>query len=181
MIAHSSEPPSPWEGYKLCLSDLPDCSHVLIVQDDALPVPNFVPALEKIAESVPDAPVCLFLSAVPASAAAKARTQLKMRRQRRYLPLGPAPFMPLVAVLWPKALAEDFLSWGITGKTTRADDGNAGRWMKERKVGVLVSVPSLVEHDDSLDSVKGSRRYGKGKDRTRVAALLAEDALAYEW
>lgn len=180
-MPHCSEPPSPWEGYKLCLSDLPDCSHVLIVQDDALPALNFVPAVERIAARIADAPVCLFLSAVPSSAAAKARTALKLRPYRRYLPLGPSPFMPLVAVLWPKALAEDFLAWGLVNKTTRADDGNAGRWMRERKVGVLVSVPSLVEHDDSIDSVKGARRATRGLDRTRVAALLAEDALAYEW
>lgn len=180
VMTHSSAPPNPWEGYRRCLSDLPDCSHVLIAQDDTIPVPNFSSVLPKIAESIPDLPVCLFLGAAPAPASVKAR-RLFMRGKVRYIPLGASAFMPLVCVLWPKAVAEDFLDWSETGKCTRADDGNAARWMRERKVQVMCSVPSLAEHDDWTESVKGGRKATWGKDNRRRAALLAQDALDYEW
>ena len=94
-----------------------------------------------------------------------------------YVPLGPAPFVPLVAVLWPRQLAIDFLAWSETAaRITRADDGNAARWMRQVKQEFLVCVPSLVEHDDFTPSVKGGVKESQGKDRSRVAMLLADDA-----
>ena len=180
VVTHSSEPPNPWEGYKLCLSDLPDCSHVLILQDDAQPVRNFVLALEQIAQRHPGTPVVLFLSGVPSATAVKAR-RLAKRGAVRYIPLGPSAFVPLVAVLWPREKAVQFLNWSRTARNmTRADDGNAGRWMKATHQPFLVTVPSLVEHDESQPSVKGGRQYSGG-DRGRRAALLADDGLTYEW
>lgn len=180
VLEHSSEPPNPWEGYRRCLTDLPDCSHVLIIQDDALPCLNFVPALEQIAEKI-NHPVCLFVGAVPASTAAQSRRA--MIRGQRYIPLQRTTFVPLVAVLWPRHSAQNFLLWANSQSRaiTRADDGNAARWMIRTKQQVFVSVPSLVEHNDCIESVKGGRPATWGKDRGRVAALLAEDGLAYDW
>ena len=61
---HTSDPPSPWEGYKLALaSGLEDpASHVVVLQDDATVSHNFPLAVERIAEAKPDDPVDLFLS-----------------------------------------------------------------------------------------------------------------------
>lgn len=180
VLVHSSDPPDPWAGYRACLSGLPDCSHVLIVQDDAQPCVNFVPALEQIAERHPDIPVCLFMGSQPASAATKAR-RLMQRGVVRYIPLGPASFVPLVAVLWPKAKAEEFLHWSRSGHTTRADDGNAARWMKTTKQQIMVTVPSLVQHNDFVPSVKGGRDHVYGAESWRQALFLAQDAADYEW
>lgn len=179
IFEHASDPPDPWAGYRRCLSDLPACSHVLIIQDDALPCKNFVPALEQIAEKVPTYPVCLFMGALPASTAGKAR-QIMKRGTNRYVPLGSAPFVPLVAVLWPRAKGEDFLEWSKTSRRiTRADDGNAARWMIRSKQPILVTVPSLVDHNDDLPSVKGGR--DSQGESWRKALFVAEDALAYQW
>lgn len=181
IILHSSEPPDPWAGYKLCLSDLPECSHVLIIQDDAQPCPNFSQAIYKVAESNPHNPVCLFLGSVPASTAGKARQILKSGKSR-YVPLLNAPFMPLVAVLWPRAKAQEFLHWSNgSSRITRADDGNAARWMIRTKQQILVTVPSLVEHNDFVSSVKGGRDHKPGAESWRRALFLAEDGLNYEW
>lgn len=180
VVEHRSFPPDPWAGYKRCLQDLPDCSHVLIIQDDAITVPGFAEVLPLIAETHPNTPVCLWMSAIPAAAAARAR---RAWGKQRYIPLGPAPFVPLVAVLWPQGVASQFAWWaGSASRLTRADDGNAARWAKQTKTEFMVCVPSIVEHDDFTPTVKGgTRKESHGRSRDRVALLLAEDARDYEW
>ena len=182
VVEHQSHPPDPWAGYLRCLQNIPDCSHLLIAQDDAIPVPGFADALPQIAERWPNNPVCLWMSALPASAAARAR-----KAKARYIPLGPANFVPLVAVLWPRAVAEAFAGWAQSASgLTRADDGNVARWVKqmprEMKPEFMVCVPSICEHDDFTPTVKGGdRKESHGKSRDRVALLLADDARHYQW
>lgn len=131
--------------------------------------------MEQIAERWPKFPVCLYLGTVPASTAHKAR--VAMKNGHRYVPLGPTNVFPLVCTLWPKAKAEQFLEWSQHARTTRADDGNAAKWMKRTHQRVLVSVPSLVEHDRETPSVKGGGMQGSWCS----ALFLAEDAAAYVW
>lgn len=178
VVEHTSQPPNPWAGYLRCLENVPDCSHLLIVQDDAIPVPGFAEALPQIAARHPERPVCLWMSAIPASAAGRAR-----RTKARYVPLGPAPFVPLVAVLWPALVAQTFAGWARAASgITRADDGNAARFMRQTGQEFMVCVPSIVEHDDFTPTVKGgTRKETQGLARDRVALLLAENALDYEW
>jgi hypothetical protein len=178
-MIHSSDPPDPWAGYRRCLTDIPACSHLLILQDDAQPCANFPSAVERIAARNLHTPVCLFMGAAPASTAAQARRA--WLKGRRYTPLLNASFVPLVACLWPREVAKKFLEWSETGRTTRADDGNAARWMRVAKQPFLVSVPSLVEHNDFTPSVKGGRQHKPGAESWRRAVLLADDGLAYEW
>lgn len=179
MVEHASQPPDPWAGYALCLSDLPDCSHVLVVQDDAIPVPWFWDAVERLAVARPDRPVCLWMSAIPSNAAHRA-----LKAKTTLIPLGPSPFVPLVCVLWPRQAAVDFLEWSarVPRLMTRADDGNVAKWARAEKVEFLVSVPSLVEHDDFTPSVKGGTNGAtNGASRNKRALLLAEDASLIEW
>ncbi len=180
VVEHHSSPPDPWAGYKQCLTGLPDCSHVLIIQDDAQPVPGFSEALERIAERWPHIPVILWLSAIPAACAGRAR---RAKAKQRYIPLGPTNIVPLVAVLWPRAVAEEFAQWAeAASRLTRADDGNAARWARQTRQEFMVAVPSIVEHDDFTPTVKGGdRKESHGRSRDRVALLLAEDAGVYEW
>lgn len=140
-----------------------------------MPVEGFADVLPQIAQ---DRPVCLWMSAIPANAAGRAR-----RAKGRYIPLGPAPFVPLVAVLWPRETAVAFRDWSETAPhMTRADDGNVARWMKQTRQEFLVCVPSIVEHDDWTPTVKGgTRKESKGLARDRVALLLADDARNYNW
>jgi hypothetical protein len=178
VMLHEGDPPDPWAGYQNCLRDLPDVSHVLVVQDDALPCANFAVAIDTIAEKNVSFPVCLFLGAAPASTAGRARRA--MHRGQRYISLGVTPFVPLVAVLWPREKAEEFLDWSEGAKgLTRADDGNVAKWMKRTRQHFLVTVPSLVDHNDEVPSVKGGRD-AKGES-WRTALFLAEDGLQYDW
>ena len=189
IMVHSSDPPSPWAGYKLALSDLPPAvTHALVIQDDATVCANFPLAVERIAAANPDKPVCLF---VPGSARWLIKNYLEaMRSHRPYVDMHPSSFMPVVAVLWPRHKAEEFLEWCQTAKIPgirtpwRSDDAVAGAWMRLTRQSVKATVPSLVEHPDNVEPVKGkSHRAAFGKDKGRVALwyIGSDDPLEIEW
>jgi hypothetical protein len=179
VFAHQSEPPDPWENYRRCLDYQGDASHLLICQDDVIPAPGFADAVERIALRHPDTPTCLFLGAFPASTATRVR---RAKPEERYVTLGPSSFMPLVCVLWPTRVARSFLDWSVTARNmTRADDGNAAKWMRHTKQQIQVAVPSIVQHDDGVPSVKGGRDHVPWAEAWRRALLLADDAAAYDW
>ncbi len=179
LLVHSSDPPDPWSNYKRCLGYDGSASHLLVVQDDGIPAAGFAAAVEKIAAKHPDEPVCLFLGAFPASTAARVR---RAKPDVRYVPLGPTSFMPLVCVLWPAHVARRFLAWSNTAQgMTRADDGNAARWIRATKQQVWVTSPSLVEHDDYTPSVKGGRNHLPGAEAWRRTIALAANGLDHDW
>lgn len=160
------QPPNPWLGYLECLREPPDCTHLLIVQDDTVACRNLTPALELIATEKPTNVVCLYLGKVP------------MRTRRRALEVGAAgehyvevyagDFLPIVAVMWPREKALDFHQWGSdpgrllrrSGRgnvVERSDDAMGGRWMKVRRERVLATIPSLIEHPDDAPSTIAKR------------------------
>ena len=99
----------------------------------------------------------------------------------RYIPLQTAQFVPLVACLWPVQKAREFLAWAPNARMTRADDGNVARWASRTKQSFVVTIPSIVEHNDFVPSVKGGREHKPGLETWRHALFLAEDAASYEW
>lgn len=161
----------------------PECSHLLIVQDDAQPVPNFAAGVEQIALANPDTPVCLFLGRLPRDASEKA--EKAMKAGQRYVMLSWRSFLPVVAVLWPRAKLEEFVAWTDEHPTLpsqrepRSDDAMAGMWKMRTRQSVFACVPSIVQHPDLVESTIGKRQQW-GRDG-RTAALLADDAAAYDW
>lgn len=179
VLVHSSDPPDPWANYRRCLDYRGDASHLLVVQDDAIPAAGFADAIQGITARHPNDPVCLFMGALPASTAAQVR---RAKPDVRYVPLIPSSFVPLVAVLWPTHVARSFLHWSETARgMTRADDGNASRWLRATRQQFWVTVPSIVQHDDGEPSVKGGRDHKPWAESWRQALLLADDASAYTW
>lgn len=183
VMEDSGDPPNPWRGYQKCISDIPDCTHLLVIQDDAFPCENFPLAVTQIAEATPDLPVVLFLGGLPRTTGANAMKMLKLGWN--YCELWMRDFMPVVAVLWPKHKAEAFLAWSkvdkLPGSFPRSDDAIAGRWMIRNRERVLVTIPSLVEHPDTVTSTIG-RRAQWGKDKGRVARMFIDgDPLAIDW
>ena len=179
LLVHESDPPDPWANYRQCLDYRGDASHLLVVQDDAIPVRGFAAAVGQVAERWPDTPVCLFLGAFPASTAARVR---RAKPDVRYVALGPSSFVPLVCVLWPTHVARSFHAWSSAARgMTRADDGNAARWMKATRTQIMVSVPSLVQHDDDAPSVKGGRTHTPWAEGWRQALFLAARGSDHDW
>jgi len=185
---HSSEPPSPWAGYKQALTDPPNCTHLLVLQEDVQVCRNLPLAVERIADAKPDNPVCLFLSWLPPRLAKDARLAAKIGQ--RYIQVMPANFCPVVAVLWPVDAAARFLDWSSRAKLpghpgrVGSDDAVLGDWIKRMREVVWITVPSLVEHPDMVPSVKGRNNVGWGKDKNRVALNWIgreRDPLELDW
>lgn len=185
MIEHSSDPPSPWAGYRKCLERLPRSGHLVIVQDDTVPAANFAAAVAEIADAQPDTPVCLFLANLPRDASTKAYRAMKAKQ--RYVPISWRSFLPVVAVLWPVAKAREFRDWADeneqlpgTRGPARSDDALGGRWKMATRQTVVACVPSIVQHPDEEPSTIGRRAAGGG-DKGRVAAIFTEDAAIFDW
>lgn len=186
---HSSIPPNPLLGYKQALSNLPDCTHLCILQEDVIVCKNFPPAVERIARANPNTPVCLFLAKLPALEAKLSLYALK--KGERYIQARPKTnsFLPAVAVLWPRQHAEHFREWLKTARLPQhpkrepaSDDAAIARWALANRQRVLITVPSLVEHPDREPSLIGKRAKW-GKDRGRVALIyIGEgDPLELDW
>lgn len=181
------DPPSPWGGYRACLESLVDeeCSHALIVQDDAIVCHNLLPALERIAEMVPDLPICLFLPMVSATRRSAVEAA---KRGETFVEILPRGFMPVVAVLWPKEKALHFLDWSartpalVKGNGQRiehrSDDAMGYLWMKTQRQRALATIPCLVQHPDDVPSTIARRPGG------RTALFWHEppwDPLSVDW
>lgn len=174
-------PANPWRGYKLCLESVAssDAQHGVILQDDVVLCKNFGPAIARIVEANDDTPVVLFLSKNPPRI-----SRLALRRNvylRTWLRIN--EFLPVVAVLWPRTKASDFLEWASTAKlpgyprVTLSDDACAGRWACLTKQEIAFTIPSLVEHRLDIPSLVGNDRKGG-----RVALQFCEgDPLEIDW
>lgn len=104
----------------------------------------------------------------------------------RYVPIYWREFVPVVAVLWPVEKIREFVPWAekahLPGEPNpRSDDSVVGYWMRKTHQMFLATVPCLVQHDDREPSVKRGPGDRRPQDASRPAALLAEDALDYEW
>lgn len=178
-------PGNPWRGYQLCLTDLPACTHLCVLQDDAIVSRNFPAAVELIANANPDTPVVLFFPGLPMNT-----TRAFMRswtKGQPYCDLHGQDLMPVVAVLWPRHIAESFREWALTARIpgrqpALSDDAAAGHWQRTTGTRVRVTVPSLVQHPDDRWSWIGRKPWA-GKDKGRVARYWIgdNDPLAINW
>lgn len=145
---------------------------------------NFPRAVEQVAVANQHTPVCLFLGGQPIRTAKHALRAGKANK--RYVQLFFRDFVPVVAVLWPRHKAEEFLEWSKDARlpgdpNPSSDDAIAGRWMLMTKQTVLATVPSLVQHPDE-ESIAQPDRAKAGADKGRVALLYCEgDPMEYDW
>ena len=179
---------SPWRNYRRCLeAPLPDgTTHLLVIQDDATPCRNFAAALPLVAR---EDPVVLWLGGQPRRTARRALTAVGRGEHWIDLHPGSAEWLPTVAVLWPALLLLEPGTWvdehprHAGRQPHRADDGVLGAWAGFSRRRVLITVPSLVEHDDCTVSLIQPRKTMHGRNRGRVAAFPIGDGdpLAIDW
>lgn len=170
IIETDFDPPSPWGGYKACLESLVDvdCTHALIVQDDAIACHNLPAVLPKLVDAVPDLPICLFL---PMVSATRRDATLAANRGETFVEILPRGFLPVVAVLWPKEKAMHFLDWSartpslVRGNGTRiehrSDDAMGYLWMRTQRQRAVATIPCLVQHPDDVPSTIARRPGGR--------------------
>lgn len=170
VIEHESDPPSPWGGYRECLRSVAetDCTHAVIIQDDATACRNLPPAVNRIIEVIPDNPVCLFM---PMVSATRRNATLAARAGQCFVEVIHRGFMPVVAVIWPRDKAESFLDWSATHQSLRrgngqriehrSDDAMAHLYIRTKRITAYATIPSLVQHPDDVPSTISRKGGGR--------------------
>jgi hypothetical protein len=90
-----------------------------------------------------------------------------------------ANWVPVVALCWPAALVPEFLAYADEHIAHRArlrkgtywDDPVVGSFCRSRKLPVWATVPCLVEHPDTGESLVKRRQY-RGTNPARKAAVF---------
>jgi hypothetical protein len=174
-VAEDPDPtgrPSAWRTYQLALRSAPeDATHLLVIQDDAVPQPLFKSKLRTAVRENPGSLIALFVAGRPVIFE-KTMTSAK-RDGERYANLHGCPWVPVVATVWPVELIEPFLEYAKqhTRPDFRGDDSIVGKWAKTHEIRRVATVPCLVQHPDCEPSLVG-RKAGYGRNRARVAAML---------
>jgi hypothetical protein len=167
---------STWRTHRLCLEQVGDASHLLVIQDDAWPCDGFDEAVVSAVEERPEAVVCLFTPG--ASNALRAFEQAR-RRGDRWVPWRAGPYVPLVATVYPAEVARAIPAFADSRKihVGRADDAVIATYVRAHRIPVYCTVPCLVQHRDELPSVM-RMPHGRGATH-RLAAWYREDGGAW--
>lgn len=175
---------SPWRTYRACLErglSVDGVDGILVLQEDVLVCGNLLEGVEQAATARPDRPIAFFVPGKP-----PAYTNAMFRARAAGEPFAALPlgsWVPVVATLWPAYLAARMLDWYDGARLPAgwtADDEIAGRFLRVEQVRMVASVPSLVEHPDTVDSVmNGHRRVGDGLDPGRRAFFFIGDEDGY--
>lgn len=162
---------NPWTTYRECLrigsAESVGASHLLVIQDDALPVERFHERLAPLVAERPGELLCLYVPALPAYMGREMHRAHLAGLAFTTIPGG--MFTPLVAAVWPVWLAEDCLAWSDktpSSTSRRCDDAQVARFLRTKRLRPTAVVPSLVEHDEQTPSTIGLGRY------KRSAAIL---------
>lgn len=151
-----------------------DSSHLLVIQDDALPCARFAERLIAAVAERPDSIVAAFVPGFPFLSKRLAKAQID---GETFATLLPAAFVPVVAVVYPRAHVEGLLAytdgsrWPRARRMGTADDAIVAGYVRANRLSVMATCPSLADHRDDVDSIaKPSHRSGKH----RRAALFAD-------
>ena len=169
----ATDDPNPWRGYKRCLQNLGDASHVLVVQDDAVGCRNLEAAVERIVEARPDTLTSLCVCGL----SGRTKRMFLQARWGEFVKLDTRPALHCIALLWPVALACEFLAWAEENEARlpghrgvpRADDAVIGAFIRLTRRQAWATVPSLFNHPDDQVAVAGHKKHAWGKDPGRVA------------
>ena len=166
----TAEPGSCWRTYLACLSALDDdASHLLCIQDDAVPCLDFLPTVERAIAAKPAEILCLF---VPGVNVLQRAVLDACNRGEHWAELPKQSFVPVVANVYPRETVEALLQFEAQNPFNArriSDDANIAEFVRRTGRRVLATVPSLVDHDDSVRSLVGTQ-HTHGRNPTRVAA-----------
>jgi hypothetical protein len=144
---------NPWRAYKACLAVAPpDCTHFLVLQDDALLCRRFLWAAVEAIRHRPTEIVAFFLNDLAFQSACAMKAVVPLCHA--WSPLDPNErFCPTVATCYPRLMVDDLRRFDSDMVNPIADDEMVGRWRRERGHAVWCTVPSLVQHDEEAPSV----------------------------
>lgn len=157
-----------WRAHEAVLRSMPDeASHLLVLQDDALPVESFMQRLTKAVEQRPES---VLLAFVPGFARERRIMALAKTARHDIAPFVIGAYVPTVAIVYPRDVVTGVLAWADAspGRMRGADDGMLALYCRRRRIRPLALVPCLVEHDETVEPVGKTARSGPH----RRAALL---------
>jgi hypothetical protein len=156
--------------------------HVLVIQDDAIPCADFVRTLGEVLSARPSDPVSCF---TPWPVMRRARAL-----DRRWIELRHFAFTQALAM--PRWMVLDAIAWIDANTDPRVcgvyDDTRLGLYFLAHERSVFATAPSLVQHDDRIQSLIGNpggrvsewavgeRDLGMRFDWTRLEAIDASGA-----
>lgn len=160
-----------WRSHRACLESLPDdATHLLVVQDDSIPCDGFAAKIRACIEEHPSAIIAAF---TPGVGHLLRQFWQAQKRGDRYLTLPPNnTFVPVLCTVYPRHHAEEIPRFTAARRMSvgRADDGVVSTYARANRVPVLLTVPCLCDHDDSIPSIMGMP-HGRGHSH-RVAAAI---------
>jgi hypothetical protein len=157
--------PDSWRAFRACLASMPaDASTLLCVQDDALPCDDFVARMTAWIQAKPESVLLAFTPGFPREARA---AMLAQRTGASFFVFQPGSYVPLVCTAFPREVVQGFLAWadakggdGVRRPLRGADDGATAMFFRKRRIRPLSLVPSLCQHDESVESVGKQTRKG---------------------
>lgn len=178
------ERPNPFRNYLRCLAGAPaGVTHLVVIQDDAVPCQRFEERLLEALAERPDDVVSLFVGGL--SGRTRKDFWNAQINNERWSKIYFREIHHVVALVWPVGLAQAFLDWWASDPripgppVQQSDDAIVGHWIKSTYANrhtrreVWATVPCLVEHPDDLPSVvQGNRRLG---DKGRRAIAFIDD------
>lgn len=163
-------PTSPWRTAREAWRRTPtDCTHRLVLQDDALICDEFPYGVHLALSAQPDWPVSFFVNFLGYQCARAQLDACERCDAWAWLPLN--SWYPTVATALPRDMALSLAAFDAPRRQI-ADDAVLAQWANARKVRVLQTVPSLVQHDeDAISTIAGH----VSRARNRGAACFIGD------
>jgi hypothetical protein len=152
---------SSWRTHRACIESLPDdATHLLVVQDDALPCDRFADRTLELVDARRDRVIALF---VPGLSHLARPATIARKRGAAWMDLPAASLIPLVAVVYPADFARGIPEYADRRRLTvkRADDAVVAQYAKAHRVQAGAPLPNLVEHLDGVPSAM-RMRHGTG-------------------
>jgi hypothetical protein len=150
-----------------------------VLQDDALLVPGFLEALPRALAAADHSIVSLY-TGTGRPLQRSVESAIRVADARGWAWLEHRTLLWGVAVAMPTGLAPDFLAWGA-GQPGPYDE-RIGRFARERRIPVLYTHPSLVDHADGPTLLqhkvgpptapRRAHRLGTAADYTTPAAVI---------
>lgn len=182
-----ADPPVVWDRYndrwetgrRSLLAYDPDCSHHLVVQDDAVPCRDLVAGLSVALANVPwDAPVSLYMGKPRPKRQTVDRLVHGARNAGRAWALHQGPLWG-VGIVLPTSIIDQLVAWCDT-QTSANYDSRVAEWFRRvHPIPCWYTMPSLVDHRGAEPSLVPGRT-----STSRYAAwFIGQDAsaLTVDW
>jgi hypothetical protein len=159
------EKPDHWRAHRACLLAMPESvTHIAVLQDDALPGANFS---AKLCTAIGLHPESILLAFVPGFPRERRIMMMAKQTGASFAPFIVGAYVPTVAIVYPREVVKGLLAWADVSGGDRfrrplrgADDGVLAHYCRLRRIRPLCLVPSIVEHDETVESVGKQTRSG---------------------